>query len=70
MRPQQRYHVHKRRQNKVILFRNPRTASRIGVADGEMEKGFAHLRALRNSTAREELPEKLKAHVTKLRRRG
>jgi hypothetical protein len=61
--------VNERRQNKVIDFKDPAKASKRSPRDAELEQGFASLRGLRNSTAREELPERLKHVVEKLRRR-
>lgn len=46
--------------------RHPSSSS----GDAETERGLAGLARLRNSTAKEELPERLKALVEKLRRRN
>ncbi|MEX1306364.1 MAG: hypothetical protein WEA84_14510 [Rhodovibrionaceae bacterium] len=53
-----------------ILRRKTNVRRRSGNAssDARIDQGFADLKRLRNSTAKEELPERLKRVVEKLRR--
>lgn len=55
-----------------ILRRKKNARRRCGKApdDARIEQGFSDLADLRDSTAKEELPEGLKRIVEKLRRQG